>query len=763
NEGASFRAFPDGSGFEVFATGLRNTHEFAFDEYGNLISVDNDGDHPGEEERVVYIVEGSDSGWRTNWQYGKYTDERNNAYKVWMDEELFKPHFDGQAAYILPPIANYHAGPAGMAYNPGTALSEDWLDYFFVAEYTGTPATSNVYAFRLEEKGAGFELADDTAAVSGILPVGMAFGPDGALYLADWIDGWGSKGAGRIWRLAAEGDPSPIRNETMELLAADFSLLRVSRLTSHLEHPDLRVRRKAQFELAARSRADALREVLRRSENRLARIHALWGLWQLALDDAWGADRLVPYLSDSDPEIRAQAAKILGDVQYYPAASALVPLVSDSSARVRFFATEALGRMEHEEAFEPIVQMLEANAGKDVYLRHAGSIALSRLDAAARLAGLSRHPSKHVRLAAVVALRRMGNPAVTAFLDDPDQDVVTEAARAINDDGGIVDAIPQLASILTETPHSSEPLLRRVLNANLRSGTTEDADRVAAYALREDAPTPMRVEAVDILGVWPDPSPFDRVDGLYLGPAPRTPEPIQEIATAAFTTLLTGTAPAEVKVAAARAASRLDLSTITPTLADRLSNDKAPAVRAAALSALQDLGWPQMQESIELALNDSEAEVRLMALSVLPDAGLAAATTATLLSRALDGGTVAEQQSALASLADIDAPEAHDILETQMERLAAGAVPEDVQLDVLEAAVSSSSDRLREQANAFRASTSPFIGIEYGGDPRRGSRIYYQNQAAQCTRCHAIFEIGGAVGPNLEGVGSRLTREELAE
>ena len=74
NSGVVVRSNPDGSDFEVFAYGVRNTHEFVFDEYGNLISEDNDGDHPGEKERLVYIVEGSDTGWRSNWQYGKYRD-----------------------------------------------------------------------------------------------------------------------------------------------------------------------------------------------------------------------------------------------------------------------------------------------------------------------------------------------------------------------------------------------------------------------------------------------------------------------------------------------------------------------------------------------------------------------------------------------------------------------------------------------------------------------------------------------------------------
>ena len=88
NQGAILRSNFDGSGFEVFATGLRNAQEFDFDDYGNMISVDNDGDHKGESERVVYITYGSDAGWRSTWQYGKYTDTANNRYNDWMDEGL---------------------------------------------------------------------------------------------------------------------------------------------------------------------------------------------------------------------------------------------------------------------------------------------------------------------------------------------------------------------------------------------------------------------------------------------------------------------------------------------------------------------------------------------------------------------------------------------------------------------------------------------------------------------------------------------------
>src|SRR3546814_7984500 len=99
----------------------------------------------------------------------------------------------------------------------------------------------------------------------------------------------------------------------------------------------------------------------------------------------------------------------------------LVPLLLDTAGRVRFFAAEALGRIGYKPAVQPLIGMLEANNGEDVYLRHAGSLALARIGEAAPLVALADHSSRALRIAAVVALRRMRDPGIARFLEDKDE------------------------------------------------------------------------------------------------------------------------------------------------------------------------------------------------------------------------------------------------------------------------------------------------------------------------------------------------------
>jgi putative membrane-bound dehydrogenase-like protein len=770
NQGAVLRANPDGSDFEVFATGLRNPQEIAFDEHGNMIGVDNDGDHPGETERVVYITEGADAGWRSTWQYGKYTDAANNGYNVWMDEGLFRPRFTDQAAYITPPIAPYHPGPSGLAYNPGTALAPRWRNHFFVTSFTGSSATARVYAFQLAEHGAGFDLASDTEIARGVLSPGLRIGPDGAMYLTDWIRGWGASGDGRIWKLDEPAEAnSPVRREVRALLTDDLTTRPVDDLRARLAHADMRVRQQAQFELVRRRDEATLTDVARTSDAPLARIHAIWGLAQLVRAGQAPGASLTPFLADPDDEIRAQAAKMLGDARQADAAILLLPLLDDEAPRARFFAAEALGRLAYAPAMPAIVSMLAEDEGRDVYLRQAGITALARLGDRTGLAALATHASRGVRLAAVVALRRLADPGVARFLDDRELAVVVEAARAINDEGGIAAAVPALARVLDQPFLTSPPLVRRALSANLRVGTADAVARVAAFAGRRNAPEALRVEAIAVLGVWAAPSTLDRVDGAYLGPAQTRDASAARAAVERLAPRLDEAgSTAAVRIALIDAAARIDATSVGTALLTRLQHDGEPAVRVAALRALQQLDVPQTAAAVRVALADDSPTVRMAAIDAMAVMPIPSADKVRFLDAVTASGSTGEQQRAIAALGLLKTPAAAQTLARLLDALVAGQIAPGVQLDVVEAARATGDDGLQsrlDRAGVGRAlehlATVFPEALANGGDARRGGQIVTEHPAAQCARCHAMGDSVSTVGPNLDRIGSALPRAEL--
>ena len=769
NRGTVVRCDPDGSNFEVFAMGVRNTHEFVFDDYGNLISVDNDGDHSGESERLVYLIDGSDSGWRINWQFGKYTDPANNGYKVWMDERMYEPRWDGQAAYFLPPIQNYVNGPTGMVYNPGTALGPEYYRHFFVAEFRGNPGNSPLHAFTLEPAGAGFKLGTTKEVVSGVLPTGVDFGADGALYFADWVNGWGVKEEGRIWKLDVPGGAdTPIRREVKRLLNRDFGELQNDTLAVLLAHQDQRVRRNAQFELAARGAEGyaTLLQTATGSANQFARIHGLWGMAQMARADAELADELAGFLDDGDPEIVAQAARLIGDVRYEGAANQLIKLLDREEPRVVFMATEALGRTQNREAVDAIVRMIERNNDEDTYLRMGGMIALGRIGDAASMVALQDNPSLAVRTAAVVALRRMEDPGVAEFLDDADEYIVAEAARAINDDYSIEEALPALATTLDEDRFTSVPLLRRAISANVRVGGQESVERLANFASRSGAPADLRAEALASLATWGHPSVFDRVDGRYRGEFTQDSSLAAAALSPRVATLISGGAE-EVRLAAIRAAGRLHLDETVPQLTRLLSSDRTPAVRLEALDALAAMNVADLDQDLEIALADRDGNLRARALEILPSSGIEEERSVKLYDDILQRGTTVEQQAALLGLSQIKGESSSELFARLLDRLERDDVPTEVRLDLAEAVEQHGDPELNAILTEYAGSIDTTLGLYAfaleGGDAQRGGNIFYRNESAQCVRCHAVFEYGGNVGPGLEAIANELSHRQLLE
>lgn len=772
NEGVIVRSNPDGSDFEVFAHGLRNVHEFVFDEYANLISVDNDGDHGGESERLVYVVNGSDTGWRTNWQFGKYRDPLNNTYKVWMEEGLYKPRFEGQAAYITPTITNYINGPTGMVYNPGTALSPRWKNTFFVVEFVGNPSRSGIHAFKLNPKGAGFELAETNKILGGILPTGLDFGPDGSLFVADWIDGWGTKDSGRVWKLDdEEGSSWEERAQTKELVGQDFTAKASEDLGLLLKNPDMRIRRKAQFELAKRGEEGAavLRSNAEQQENQLARIHGIIGLSQMArLEDENYAEPLLALLKDNDPEIRAQAAKWLGDIRYQRAGEALLPLLQDDNSRTKFFAAEALGRIAYEPAIPSLVQLLGDNNDEDVYIRHAASLALGRINKAEPLVALSNHASPAVRLGAVLALRRMAHLGIANFLNDQDEYIVTEAARAINDDYSIEAALPALGDLLKNTNFTNEALIRRSINANLRVGTREALNNLIAYAEKETAPVAMRREALQSIGTWTKPSVLDRVDGRFRGEITRELAPVQQATSTSLSRLLSHQEP-QLRLEAAKALGQLKISEGVSGLLAKLKGDPSAEVKIASLHALVVLEGDHKNQAIEQALSDQDKNVRVAGLDLLSTLDIPKDLMVNLINDVIEKRTTEEKQAAVLTLGAIPLEYAQAPLEALLSQLEAGTLAPEIELELSEAIEASGSQALSaryEQHYAGLSSDSLLASYEgslYGGDAELGGRVFFRNQAAQCIRCHAYDDMGGVAGPRLNGIANKISRRELLE
>ena len=769
NSGVIVRSNPDGTDFEVFASGLRNTHEFVFDQYGNLISSDNDGDHPGESERLVHVVEGSDAGWRSNWQYGKYTDPANNLYKVWMDEKLYVPRWDGQAAYIIPPIRNYHNGPTGMLFNPGTALGKKWTNKFFLVEFVGGASYSHIWSFDLKPKGASFDFNSEVDVVSGILPTGIRFGADGALYAADWVFGWDTKNFGRIWKIdVTENDLEQERKTTQAYMQLNYEKQSIDFLYNLLFYSDFRVRQKAQFELVKRKEegTKTLLKAIQQRDNQLARIHGIWGIGQQAAKHSEIGKELYNLLTDADDEIKAQAEKVLGDVFDRGAEDQLIANLSSKSPRVQFFAAQALGRTQSTKAVPALIQLIQTNNDQDVYLRHTAVLALSRIGANKEMLALQASSNRSLRIAAVLVLRRLKDPGVAAFLKDSDEYIVTEAARAINDDESIPEALPALAAVLHENRFSSEALLRRAINACLRVGGKTEINLLVNFAERAGISDVIRAEAIATLGSWANPSVMDRVDGRHRGKLDRNPADVALVIEPKIGHFLSSNNP-EVLISTAKLLAELGIKGYRTEETQLFLNHKNPKVRLAYLNSLIALNDSNSGLLIQKGIDDADKSVRSAALGSLNKINLDAKQLPGIMEPIMANGSLGEKQSLLKSLGQIPVEKSQAALSDLVDRMVKKELPKEIRLDLMEAVEATRNAQLIAKLDALKVNSGSvldeFMDALYGGDIQAGSNVFLRNQAAECVRCHNAGGQGGEVGPSLKGIGARLSREQILQ
>jgi quinoprotein glucose dehydrogenase len=289
---------------------------------------------------------------------------------------MWEPRTETTPYHILSPIINIPDGPSGITHYPGTGLPTQFDGMFFVCGFKGSSARSSISMLKVKQDGADFTIEHEPAVFIGdVQATDVDFGPDSRVYFSEWGEGWEGTGRGRIYKLehtAAQQEQAAQIAEVKKLLGEGFKQRPVAELARLIGHKDQRIRLRAQWALASLpGGAEAFLTVAMKGTDRIARLHGMWGFAQAARlaghKDAASAPAalqpLVALLADTDAEIRAQAAHVIGDTlgsifgdkapqQVAPLVGALLPLLRDQEPRVQFFAAQSLAKL-RDAAHEP--------------------------------------------------------------------------------------------------------------------------------------------------------------------------------------------------------------------------------------------------------------------------------------------------------------------------------------------------------------------------------------------------------------------------
>ena len=765
--GAVFRCRADGSGLERVARGLRNPTALVMKPDGQLLVVDEAA--PGGKTRLLQVLPGADFGWQA---------ESGSApgAGLWVEEgmetaTLRDAPSPGHPQWMLPALTTIKGPCSALEILPdGTLLAAD-------PQGDGQGGLS---IWTLQEDVAPYQVKVDRRLWQGGAVRALTQSVDGSVYFAEWGDRVDAAGRCRIRRLT--WPPSPPVDAGPEKETAMSTIRRIPELTVRelkglLGHAGPRVALRARQRLEGLSFQDsleALLQVARRGATLPARLHGLRGAGAVARQDSALLNELTSFLNDPEPSIRATAATLLGEGNLPDPPPALRRALQDEAQSVRLAAAAALARIKPTAVLMDLVQAAARNTGRDALIRSSLAHALAEAVPAPALAETAvQHASAEVRLTAVLALRRMEAPEVAEFLADSDNVVATEAARAVYD-LPLRPAFPRLAAML-DGPARPLPVQRRALAAAVYLGTSADAGRVAAFAVRPDTLSLQRSAALTALETWDQPPTIDPLWHRQEVVLPRLPGVARASARSAAEVLRNdpdnNLAAQALKLwnACGPVSSTARLATVTNSqarqsdrLAALLSLIAGNELSIDTARTLTDPGNPSIPDVLR-------AEARSLLMRRDPK------NAVLLLSEALTTGSMLEKQTAIQTLDRLPGNNGDNeklILELA-KRLGIGAVERGLQVEVLEAL----QRRDTETRSAWRRATEAWLAslsvnldplaawrmTMENGDAAAGRLIFETHPEAACLSCHSTAGIGGLKGPDLDGVADRLTNGGLLE
>jgi quinoprotein glucose dehydrogenase len=188
-----------------------------------------------------------------------------------------------------------------------------------------------------------------------------------------------------------------------------------------------------------------------------------------------------------------------------------------------------------------------------------------------------------------------------------------------------------------------------------------------------------------------------------------------------------------------------------------------------ALNALEALGTPELTTALEVATASGNERLASAAAAIRARTGRGDALAQ--IRTTLESGSVEAKQSAIRSLADVKSEAADALLLALLEDLKAGKLAIELAVDVIDTALARDKEPFVATARAIVAGDgSPLAPHRFaltGGDVEAGRKIFFEREDVACVRCHqaatAAAIVGGEVGPKLEGLASRVTRDYILE
>jgi putative membrane-bound dehydrogenase-like protein len=318
--GFTVRMNPDGTNAEIIGHNYRNSYEQSVTSLGDVFHNDND-DPPAC--RVSWVMEYANFGFSSNDGQRSWQADRRPGQSVQVAE--WRQDDPGMA-----PAGDVYGGgsPTGNVFYENGALGPGWEGTFFAAE----PGRNEIFSYRPQRKGAGFDLDNRKifvtsnvaqqyagsdfvggnrtakgAAETLFRPSDIAVGPDGALYVSDWIDprvgghtDLDNTTSGAIYRIAPKGFVSRV---------PAFDPATIDGLITALRSPAVNVRAIGFEGLKARGAAsvNAVAALLA-DPNPFMRGRALYLLYQLGPE---GRQRAGAPESHTDPAMRIAAYRAM--------------------------------------------------------------------------------------------------------------------------------------------------------------------------------------------------------------------------------------------------------------------------------------------------------------------------------------------------------------------------------------------------------------------------------------------------------------------